>query len=513
MNRHRTSGLALSLALSLMAIKSAASPVLETVGAQGGTGGLAAAVTGPSAASTYFNPALLDGAEDQLTVGVAAVSEQIGVTLDGRRGGDVPLVVGGREVTAPDGTPIPNATVPTEWLERGCEEGTRPGQCRPPLFAARPRQARGSSGVTRTYLVLGGVKSVVTDRLTIGAHMLVPLSQLTAAKSFYNDEREALFSNSLHPELYGDRLTAISIALGGAFRIVPELAVGVGASLNLVNAAGASTYVQDSTNYDTLLLNSDVGVHVALAPHVGVRWKAAPWLRIAGALHAAQSLVIESDVGATLPSGAQSTTHRRDVHDFLPWTARVGPEIDVVRSLHSTFSVVAVLKYANWSSYEDRHGLRPSSYGPDLATVDTVTWTAGVRHRYRNVRGFVDLEYAPSPFPEQVGRSNYVDSDRFGIATGIEAELRPLGADPANKKEKAGTLVPGLQLLAHRIAWRHHTKDDARITDEVPDGAVASATREPISGSRGLETNNPGWPGFGAAGWVLGGSVTLRVLF
>ena len=506
----RSLGFSIASALALAAGGAHASPVLETVGAQGGGGGLAAAVTGPSAASTYFNPALLDGAEDQLTVGVAAVSEQIGITLDGRRGGDVPLVIGGREVTAADGTPIPNATVPTEWLERGCEEGTRPGECRPPLFSARPRQAAGSSRVTRTYLVLGGVKSIVTDRVTLGAHMLVPLSQLTTAKSFYNDEREALFSNSLHPELYGDRLTAISLALGGAFRVLPELAIGLGASLNLTNGASASTYVQDSTNYDTLLLNSDVGVHVALAPHVGVRWKAAPWLRIAGAVHAAQSLVIETDVGATLPSGAQSTTHRRDVHDYLPWTARVGPEIDVVRSMHSTFSVVAVLKYANWSSYEDRHGQRPSSYGPDLATTDTVTWTAGVRHRYRNVRGFMDLEYAPSPFPEQVGRSNYVDSDRVGLAAGIEASLKPAWTD---KTEKAGTLVPGLQLLAHRIAWRHHTKDDARIVDEVPDGAVASGTREAISGSRGLQTNNPGWPGFGAAGWVFGGSVTLRVLF
>jgi len=42
--------------------------------------------SGPSGGSTYFNPALLTDADDELLVGFAVISEQVGITLDGRRG-------------------------------------------------------------------------------------------------------------------------------------------------------------------------------------------------------------------------------------------------------------------------------------------------------------------------------------------------------------------------------------------------------------------------------------------
>ena len=50
---------------------------------------------------------------------------------------------------------------------------------------------------------------------------MLPISNFTTAQAFFPDEREALFTNSLHPELYGDRLTAVSIVCGAAFKILP----------------------------------------------------------------------------------------------------------------------------------------------------------------------------------------------------------------------------------------------------------------------------------------------------
>ena len=39
------------------------------------------------------------------------------------------------------------------------------------------------------------------------------------------------------------------------------------------------------------------------------------------------------------------------------------------------------------------------------------------------------------------------------------------------------------------------------MADEVPDdGEVAG---EPLAGTQGLQTNNPGWPGFGSQGVIL----------
>jgi hypothetical protein len=478
-----------------------ASPVLETTGAIGGNAGDQGVVSGPGAASAYFNPALLIDAEEDVLLGFTLVSEQVGVTLDGRHGGDVPLSVGGRDIVGPDGTPIPNDVVPTQWLQQGCPAGSAQGECAPPGFAARPRQSQGTSGKTRTYVVLGLVKHLVRDRLALGLYGMLPLSSFTTAQAFYPDEREALFSDSLHPELLGDRLTAISIVIGAAFKLLPRLSVGAGLSLGLANGASSASYVRDSTNYDTLLSNNDVSTHVDVAPTAGVRWRPADWLRIGGVVHSPESFTIDTTVRAALPSGTESTATFHDVYDWMPWQVGLGVEADVVERGRYRMSVVASIDYAFWSGYQDRHGQSPGSYGSDLGWSDTMSGALGVRHTYGPARAFVDLRYVPSPVPAQVGRSNYVDEDRVGIAAGGDVTV----------KIDSAKLRPGLQLFVDRLVPRWVTKDSSRIVDELPDGSIFGSTHDPVPGAHGLQTNNPGWPGFGSSGWVWGASVTLAV--
>src|SRR5689334_17873045 len=105
----------------LAADTAGASPLFELAGASTGSGGLSARATGPSAASTYFNPALLPRASQSFEFGLLVVSDQISMTLDGRTGGIVPLAVGDRQIVDGAGNPISNATVPTDWLEHGCK--------------------------------------------------------------------------------------------------------------------------------------------------------------------------------------------------------------------------------------------------------------------------------------------------------------------------------------------------------------------------------------------------------
>ncbi len=478
-----------------------ASPLLDTVGPAGGNAGLQGVASGPGAASTYFNPALLAASQEEVLLGVVMLSEQIGVTLDGRRGGDVPLVVGDRDILGADGLPIPNDTVPTQWLEAGCPPGTGQGECPPPGFAARPRQRAGSSGKTRTYLALGLVKHLVPDRFSIGAYAMLPLSSFTTMRGFYPDEREALFSNSLHPELYGDRMTALSVAVGGAFKVLPSLSLGASLGLALSNGVSSRTYVRDSTDYDKLLLNNSVSTQVDVAPNAGVHWQPSRAVRFGGVLRPPSSFSLDAAVTATLASGTESGTQRRETYDYVPWRIGIGAEIDVLRRGSYVMSVAGSATYAFWSTYEDRHGQRPSVYGADLAWSDTMSGALGVRHAYGPARGFVDLLYVPSPVPDQVGRSNYVDNDRVGMAIGGDIEIPIAGA----------RVRPGLSLFAHRLVPRWVRKDDARIRDELPDDAVLGSTRDPVPGARGLQTNNPGWPGFGSAGWLWGGTVTLSV--
>ena len=80
-------------------------------------------------------------------------------------------------------------------------------------LAARPRQAAGTGHETFTYEAFGMVVKLFQERLALGVHGLVPNGEFTKIRAFYPDEREQYFSNSLHPELYSDRLTPVSLAV------------------------------------------------------------------------------------------------------------------------------------------------------------------------------------------------------------------------------------------------------------------------------------------------------------
>ena len=488
------------LALSVASL-ARASPVLDAVGSIGGNAGAQGVVSGPGAASTYFNPALLSDAEESALVGLALASEQIGVTLDGRRGGDVPLVVGERDVLNPDLSPLPNDVVPTPWLRDGCPPGSQAGTCPPPGLAARPRQKKGASQKTRTYLTLGLVKRLAWDRLTLGLYAMIPLGSLTTVSASYPDEREALFGNSLRPELYGDRMTALSLSMGAALKVIPELSVGVGLSVSLANAATSASYVRETTNYDTLLLNNSVSTEVGFSPMAGIRLQPTPRLRVGAAVHAPSSFSLDTSITAALPSGTESGTSRHEVYHWMPWRVSFGAEADVVRHGIHTMSVAASARYAFWSDYEDRHGQSPSIYGPGLSWSNTLSGAVGLRHRAGPLRAFIDFTYTKTPVPLQIGRSNYVDNDRLGLLAGADVELH---VGPLH-------IRPGLQLFAHRLLHRHAKKDDSLIRDELPDGSLIGSTRDPVPGAQGLQTNNPGWPGFASEGWLAGGAFTLSV--
>jgi hypothetical protein len=162
---------------------------------------------------------------------------------------------------------------------------------------------------------------------------------------------------------------------------------------------------------------------------------------------------------------------------------------------------------ALWSRYLDRHGERPAdAYG----WFNTVTGVVGVRYHQGPGRAFVDATFSPSPVPDQSGRTNYVDSDRAGGAAGCDWRVSVLG----------GSLRAGVQVQAHRLLARETRKlmppagtagAPPLVVDEVPDEAVVAG--QPLAGREGLQTNNPGWPGFSSAGWIVGGGVNLSLSF
>jgi hypothetical protein len=245
-----------------------------------------------------------------------------------------------------------------------------------------------------------------------------------------------------------------------------------------------------------------VSVETSVSPHFGVAYDPLSWLHLSGTVHSRQQFVIETSVAATLPAGQESGTSREAVHSILPWQFGLGAEVDLIRDAPHTFSLVGGLRYALWSDYKDRHGETPGDDDPDLAFDDVFSGSAGVRHQRGPLRSFLDFTYEPTPVPPQVGRRNYVDNDRVGAL---------LGADYEFEVVKLPFRV-GAQVQGQRLLHRYQAKDNARIVDELPDGTLNS-NGDPVPEAAGLQTNNPGWPGFASEGWILGGALTVSLLY
>ena len=504
----RTSALATLILVGELALNTAlvrASPLLDLVGDTGATGGLQAGTVAGGSAAAYFNPALLIDAPASANIGFMIVNYDIGISLQGRPGTEFAVPDGIANAGHADASRFDNYPIPTNLLQYG-----RMADARHAAFLARPRQEAGSGHNTTTYEVVGLVVKLFDERLALGMHGLIPNGGFTKLRAFFNDEREQYFSNSLHPELYSDRMTAVSLALGAGIKLTQNLSLGVGATLSLKANVVASTYVVDTGDLGKILIDMDANVNVGVTPHFGLAYKLSDRLSLTATAHAPQRVELGTQFTFLLANGVEQSSSVMLVLDYTPWQVGVGATYDLLKAPARTFTLAATLLYARWSDYVDRHGFVPS---PAYAWADTVSPVLGLRFRFRALTTFADLAYAPTPVPKQTGRTNYVDNDRLSTSFGAEYGWRLLGTD----------MKLGAALQLHRLLPRYQTKlrtptsadgknlAPERVKDEVPDDAQLGGDH--LASAEGLQTNNPGWPGFGSAGWIAGATLYLSAAF
>jgi hypothetical protein len=486
-----------------------ASPLFELIGGVGDGAGLNGRAAGASAASSYFNPALLPRATPGFETGVFVLNDAIELSLDGR--GDVDIPMAYRGATHADGSVFSQPSLPTSWLRQGC----KPPQCSLPL-AAQPRQSAGSSGKTHAYQMIGLVRQLLGPRLVLGLYGFIPLSRFTTAHSFFVDEREQFFTNSLHAELYSDRLTATSLALGLGAQITKHLSLGASFTLGLHSAATAASFVGNADDLRrTLVVSNDVGVETEFAPHFALSYDVIERVHLSLTAHSVQKFDVATGISTLLPNGNKQTARLDEVHDYLPWRFGLGAAVDVLSDGKDVMvdahelSLCASAVLGTWSRYLDRQGARP---GGTYAWSDTVSVALGARHSYGHLRSFLDVEYVPTPVPLQTGRTNYVDNNRISSSAGVDYQFQAL----------SNQWRVGVQAQLHVLLQRYQQKLDPTsagsrkrsdlVRDEFADDAV-DTRGDPIASAAGLQTNNPGWPGFASRGLLTGGGVTLALLF
>ncbi|NRA35156.1 MAG: hypothetical protein HRU17_17650 [Polyangiaceae bacterium] len=533
-----------ALAASVVSATAVAGPLLELIGGSHGSAGLSARTTGASSSSAYFNPALLPTAEEEMTAGFFALRQEYDIHVAPRRGNeDVPGGAPGENATNTISPDQPLVPFPTVWLEQGRDD--MPGfQLEP-----RPRNAQsfsdftteegGECGPRTTCLFsVGLVREIFDEHLVLGFYGLFPMGHFQQARAFFNDEREQFFSNSLHPELYGDRLGSAEISFGMGSQVLPYLSVGVAFSTNVTNTGPTNTFVADESDLSKTQLDLEVNADSPMAPHFAVVYDATERIRFTGTFHSVQKVEISSDASNVLSEGSTNETTVEYLFGYLPWSASVGTEYSLLEGGEddTSVSVTANAQYKHWADYRNRHNEAPLE-----AWSNTIDPTLGVRFGLASWKTHIDLAYVSSPVPTQVGRTNYVDNDRMSAGFGVSCDFYLLGSlfraggqlqvhalpkrthvkttPPPTPTEAERSLPDGMN-LADMPLFSSSYEPDYRysnpqlVVDEIHDAArVNSSSGEPFVGREGLQTNNPGWPGFDSTAWMLGGGLHLSLLY
>jgi long-chain fatty acid transport protein len=482
----------------------AASPLQDLVGDTASPAGQQARVVAGGSGAAYFNPALLtDAPASSLRVGFFLLNQHFGIRLDGRPSTQFAVPEGVETFGHAGGARFDNYPIATNLLQFG-----RMGDSRRPAFIARPRQQAGSGHGVTTYETVGFVLKLFEDRAALGFHALIPNGQFTRLRAFFSDEREQYFSNSLHPELYSDRMTALTMALGLGIKLSEQFSIGAGATFSLKAGVGAGAYVADASDLSKLMLAMDASVNIGIAPHFGLSYKPFKRLHLTATAHTPQRVEMNSDFKFLLANGIEQSSGIKFVLDYTPWQLAAAASYDLIQDEQQTLTLAATGLYATWSSYVDRHGERPV---PEYAWINTFSPSVGARYALHKLRASLDVGYTPTPVPPQTGRTNYVDNDRLTGSLGAEYGFKLLGAD----------VSVGAQLQVHRLVPRYQQKlltptspdgvnlAPALVRDELPDDAQKSG--DPVPSAPGLQTNNPGWPGFTSGGWLTGAALYLAI--
>jgi long-chain fatty acid transport protein len=479
-----------ALALLLITPTAGATGLYELTGSHGSTLAFSARTMVSDTSLVYFNPALITRLKPGIGLSFFGLGQFLSIGYDPRPTGvDIPSSIYGARILMDDGT--------TERLLYR------------PLATEDIRKTRGAADpdALSGYVSIGTVQHFIPGKLALGIHATIPVSEFQAQGSFFPDQREQFFSNSLHFELLGDRTRVNIISLALAGRPLPWLDIGGGVTMTTRGTVRSEIYVADVTYQETAEINAELGIDVAFVPHFSLAVEPVTNLLLSASLH----FPYQSDVDGQ--SELQMWNYPYDegqdslaqvfsfTYGYEPLRAVLGGSWKDTINGSIGYSLSAWARYARWSKYRNRHGERPLDIWQDTLSANlggTVEW--------RGQTMGLEIGFVPSPVPQQSGMDNYVDNHRLTGGAGWQLPLI-LGSQDIHV---------GLSAQLHYLLPRSHVKEAAAVHpvfDEFDDSSVDIDTGSAIAPAAGLQTNNPGYPGFDHSGWLVGASLFMKTAF
>jgi hypothetical protein len=364
-------------------------------------------------------------------------------------------------------------------------------------------------------ITIGAVKSIIKNWLAAGAYALIPTTGIQTQEPFFNDEREQYFSNSLHFELYGDRLNQFSMAFALGGKVSSFLRLGAGVAVTTYTTTRNQVFVPDSTNPSQQLINAHMKVGGSAAPFFSFIANPFLGLNLTGTFHFPTNTgVVELNNEMQVNGWEYEEGDPKYLEAQSQMTAGYQP-MKLSIGLYYDFNVngykltpLASFAWARWSTYVNRHGETPAD-----EWKDTFSFAGGFMLRHRERKAAFNVNYVPSPVPAQTGRENYVDNDRVGFSVGYSEYFH------FEKFSIGGGITSSLQILLERVQVKDpdRSEEDGGLVDEFPDDSTfygPADERDAFNEAKtGVQTNNPGFPGWKSSGFVFGIGISAEVLY
>ncbi len=451
---------------------------------------------GHGAGVMYSNPALLVDVDQGLGIGFMFIQPFMNVQLMDRPN---------------------NADVPITFYDS--DAGIAGSNLERPLPTAELRVQRHDNDVSEltSYLSLSLVESLGLENFRFGLSVLVPTSGLMDIASQYPDEREQFFSNTVHMTRFGEWSKMISMFLGAAYRPVDWLSIGAAIEGGLNVNASLDMYIPEATVQDFALVNVAFDASPTARAMVGVAARPLSWLSIGLVWRDRRYSEVDADAMLNLwnyhePGDDTVPKRVKQRHmmalDFEPQevSLAIGVKFDRI------FAQAGVT-WNHWADFIDTHHKRAQENAvweegaaPDdkYAFSDTFSLSLGAGYEYLDGLSLTGgVGWRPTPVPDQDGRTNYADADLVDVALGHRLDLK-LGA---------GVLRIDVAMQVWFMGETTVNKDPSQIKDEFDDDARTLIGAQPMPEAAGLQTNNPGFPGYTLGGWALAGSVSGAYLF
>jgi len=424
----------------------------------------------------YYNMAAMSFTEPNIGMGILVAVDDVNIGLKAR----------------PPGYDLPDrgqtsARIPTSYL-------------------LRPRE--NTDDILNTYgFYIGAVSSLGIPNLRIGGMAYLPVNRLGLQRTHFVDEREQYFSNGLDFELLGVRTQHQVIIVGASYAVTEWFSVGLG--LSFLPSTGGTNFVYidnptDQANVDVVLNQEQAG---NVAPHAGVMIEAAPGVQVG--LTWRGEIYLSVDVKNEIQiRGFQTNEDVFPVLQNLPNTLAYSPHQLVMGASYKAegLSVMGDVTYSLWDRYLNNQAERNANFR------NTLTPRIGVEMELEpwfTVR--TGIGYERTPVPEQTGRTNYVDNDRLILSMGTGHPLELFGFPvEVSWFVQAQYLVPRDVNKLPSGQYANCEPGVSTLCDELPDEVVDPSTGQPVPQHQGLQTGNPGFPGFGSWGQLLALGIDVR---